>query len=650
MAGIALALPVVLPATPSSAAGAATIDGQYSGTGKISAGAETTMVVVGRGGIPATGVGAVALNVTVTEPTTASYLTVWPTGASRPLASNLNFSAGQTVANSVITKVGTNGSISIFNNSGAAHVVVDVLGWFPDNQSYSGLTPARLADTRNSPTVDGQESNTGPIPATGITNVTVVGRGGVPAGGVGAVALNVTATDPTSASFITVWPAGSARPTASNLNVVAGQTVPNMVIAKVGANGQVSVYNDAGSVNVAVDVLGWFPTGAAYNSMVPARLLDTRLTTPIVGGATTDVPIGGQPGGPPAGATAVALNVTVTQPAGPSFLTVWPSGSAQPLSSNLNFVGGETVPNMVIVRLGAGGKISLFTETPSAHVVIDVLGWFTGTGSFNGLVPARLMDTRGGFASALTPGTSWQWQIDGSTIDQTVLDGVANPKKMYDVDMFTTPAATIQQLHAKSIYVVCYVETGSWENFRPDAAAYPAGVLGNTLGGFPNERLVDIRQIAVLQPIIAARFDLAKAKGCDGIEPDLDDTYNGYNTGFPLTMTDQLAFNHAVADLAHARGMSIGLKNGASSGGVFENAMVQFTDWALNEEGNQFGECGGYSAYIAANKAVFQVEYLSSGASVASICASDNAANFDGILKLSSESLGAAPRIACRNG
>ncbi len=644
-------LAIGLPANTSSAAGSATIDGQYAGIGKIAAGAEMTMVVVGRGGVPATGVGAVALNVTVTEPSAASYLTVWPTGAPRPLASNLNFSAGQTVANAVITKVGANGSISIFDNSGATHVVVDVLGWFPANQSYVGLTPARLADTRNSPTVDGQATNTGPLPATGVVNVTVAGRGGVPGSGAGAVALNVTATDPTSASFITVWPTGAARPTASNLNVVAGQTVPNLVIAKVGANGQVSIYNDTGSVNVVVDVLGWFPVGNAYNAMVPARVLDSRPSSPIPGGATTDVAIAGQPGGPPAGATAVALNVTVTQPAGASFLTVWPSGAPRPLSSNLNFVAGETVPNMVIVKLGPGGKVSLFTETPAAHVVIDVLGWFSGNGSFTGLTPARLMDTRGGgTVSGLTPGTSWQWQIDGNTIDQTVLDGVANPKKMYDIDLFTTPASTIQQLHAKGIYVVCYVETGSWENFRPDAAAYPPSVLGNPLAGFPNERLVDIRQIAVLQPIIAARFDLAKAKGCDGIEPDLDDTYNGYNTGFPLTMQDQLAFNRAVADLAHDRGMSIGLKNGASPGGVFERAMEPFTDWALNEQCNQYGECGGYAVYIAANKAVFQVEYLNSGASINAFCPADNAANFDGILKQSSESLGATPRVACRNG
>lgn len=263
--------------------------------------------------------------------------------------------------------------------------------------------------------------------------------------------------------------------------------------------------------------------------------------------------------------------------------------------------------------------------------------------------PAPAPAPTGTPVGALTPGTSWQWQIDGAAINTTVLDAITNPKKMYDIDMFATPAATIQQLHTKGIYVVCYVETGSWENYRPDAASYPASVLGNTLSGYANEKLVDIRQISVLAPILGARFDTAKAKGCDGIEPDLDDTYNGYNTGFPLTMADQLAFNKAVADLAHARGMSIGLKNGAS-GGVFENAMVKFTDWALNEECNQFSECGGYAAYINAGKAVFQVEYSASGTTTASFCPTDNTANFDGLLKKSSATLAALPRTACRLG
>ena len=251
----------------------------------------------------------------------------------------------------------------------------------------------------------------------------------------------------------------------------------------------------------------------------------------------------------------------------------------------------------------------------------------------------------------LTPGTSWQWQLSGTAIDETVLDAVDNPKKMFDIDLFTTDSSTIGRLHAKGITVICYMETGAWESYRPDAAQYPSTVLGKGVDGYPNERFVDIRQVGVLLPILSARIDLAASKGCDGIEPDLDDTYNGYATGFPLTQADQLAFNHAVADVAHARGLLIGLKNGASSDGSFERAMVGFTDWALNEECNTFDECSGYAVFIDQNKAVFQVEYMHpDDTAIADFCPNDNAANFDGLLKDASGSLAALPRIACRFG
>jgi hypothetical protein len=243
----------------------------------------------------------------------------------------------------------------------------------------------------------------------------------------------------------------------------------------------------------------------------------------------------------------------------------------------------------------------------------------------------------------LTPGTSWQWQIDGQAINETVLDKVSNPKKMYDVDMEQTDAATIARLKAKGIYVVCYLETGSWENYRSDANSFPAGVLGRVMNGYPDEKFVDIRQIGVLTPIMSARFDRAKAKGCQGIEPDLDDSYTE-NTGFPLTMQDQITYNRAMIDLVHARGMSMGLKNGPG----IAAALAPYADWALNEQCNQFSECGGYKAFIDRGKAVFQVEYSDEGASVAGFCPKDNAANFDGLLKKSSETLAALPRTACR--
>jgi hypothetical protein len=282
------------------------------------------------------------------------------------------------------------------------------------------------------------------------------------------------------------------------------------------------------------------------------------------------------------------------------------------------------------------------TAQPSTGSPVPVTASATVPASDGTAAPSKL---------TLTPGTSWQWQLSGTTIDETVLDAVDNPKKMYDIDLFTTDSSTIGRLHSKGITVICYMETGAWESYRPDAARYPSTVLGKGVDGYPDERFVDIRQVDVLLPIISARIDLAASKGCDGIEPDLDDTYDGYTTGFTLTEADQLAFNHAVADVAHARGLLIGLKNGASSDGSFERAMVEFTDWALNEECNTFDECSGYSVFIEQNKAVFQVEYMHpNGTTVDDFCPNDNAANFDGLLKDASGSLAALPRTACRFG
>ena len=126
-------------------------------------------------------------------------------------------------------------------------------------------------------TIDGLFDRTGPVGPGATFNVTIAGRGGVPASGVGSVALNVTATNPTSNGYLTVWPTGQPQPNASNLNFVAGQTIPNMVIVPLGAGGQISIFNETGSTDVIVDVLGWFPTGPSFTGLTPARLLDSRI-------------------------------------------------------------------------------------------------------------------------------------------------------------------------------------------------------------------------------------------------------------------------------------------------------------------------------------------------------------------------------------
>jgi hypothetical protein len=400
--------PMVTGSSPAivGAAGSATVDGQFAAIGPIGQFGSIDVTVVGRGGVPATGVGAVALNVTVTNPTAPSFLTVWPTGVARPTASSLNFTPGQTVPNMVIVPVGTNGQVSFYNNTGAVDVVVDVLGWFPTGSAYTGLTPARLVDTRaDGGSIDGAYIHTGQVGQAAAIDVTVVGRGGVPATGVGAVALNVTVTNPTASSFLTVWPTGVGRPTASSLNFTPGQTVPNMVIVPVGTNGQVSFYNNTGGVDVVVDVLGWFPVGGAYTGLTPARLVDSRADGASIDGAyihtgqvgqaaSIDVTVVGRGGVPSTGVGAVALNVTVTNPGASSFLTVWPTGVGRPTASSLNFTPGQTVPNMVIVPVGANGRVSFYNNTGGVDVVVDVLGWFPTGGAYTGLTPARLVDTR----------------------------------------------------------------------------------------------------------------------------------------------------------------------------------------------------------------------------------------------------------------
>ena len=249
-----------------SCGGCDTIDGLNEATGALSAQQTFLLPVVGRGTIPLTGVGAVALNVTVVSPTASNYLTVYPSGAAQPTASNLNFTAGQTIANMVIAKVGNDGKIAIFNNAGSTQVLVDVVGWFPTVSEYTGIIPQRFMDTRfcsGCDTVDGQYEGLGPLTPAQAFSLQITGRGSIPSSGVGSVALNVTVVGSTASNYLTVYPSGASPPTASNLNFSAGQTIPNMVIVKLGTDGvnagRITLYNNAGFTPVLVDVVGYFP-------------------------------------------------------------------------------------------------------------------------------------------------------------------------------------------------------------------------------------------------------------------------------------------------------------------------------------------------------------------------------------------------------
>ena len=352
----------------------------------VPAGGSLDLQVTGRGGVPASGVSAVVLNTTVVEPRGHGFLTAWPTGDVRPLASNLNFGVLQTVPNLVVVKVGTGGRVSLYNGGGTTHLVADVAGWYgpsgaEEGSRYHSLTPARVLDTRA-----GNGAAPTKVAAGGTLDLQVTGRGGVPATGVSAVVLNVTVTEPVSAGYLTAWPHADPRPLASNLNFAAGQTVANLVMVKVGPTGKVSFANGGGALHVIADVSGWFgvsgeTTGARYHPVAPARVLDTRvaigaLQLPVLPLGTIDVQVTGRGGVPAAGVTATVLNVTVVDPLGLGYVTAWPTGAVRPLASNINFVFGQTTPNLVMGKLGTGGKISIFNGGGTANLVADVAGWY----------------------------------------------------------------------------------------------------------------------------------------------------------------------------------------------------------------------------------------------------------------------------------
>jgi hypothetical protein len=366
--------------------GIATVDGQSLSGGALVGGSTFELQVAGRGGVPADAKAA-ALNVTVTDATGSGFVTVFPCGVARPNASSLNFTAGATRPNAVISKLGDGGKVCLFAST-TTHLVVDVTGEFPAASSFTPVVPARLLDTRPAgpgiATADGQFLSQGVVAAGTTLQLQVAGRVDVPIDA-SAVALNVTVTEPSAAGFVTVFPCGVATPNASNLNFVAGDTVPNAVISKIGVGGKVCLFASA-TTHLIVDVNGVIPKVSGYTALVPARLLDTRPLGPgiatvdgqslaggtVSGGTTLELQVAGR-GGVPAEAAAVVLNVTVTGASGPGFVTVYPCGVARPNASSLNYVVGDTVPNAVLSKLGTDGKVCLFAST-TTHLVADVNG------------------------------------------------------------------------------------------------------------------------------------------------------------------------------------------------------------------------------------------------------------------------------------
>ncbi len=338
--------------------------------------------ITGTPGVPLDGVTAVVANVTAVEATRPHYFTVYPSGTTKPATSNVNGGPGRAVPNLVTVGVGLDGCIEVFNSHGTAHCLVDVFGYCTmgptEGDRFVPLAPARLFDTRSGLGVAaGKLGHLTPI------EIAVAGQVGVPVDATGVV-LNLTATEPDAPGYLRLSPAGQPVAATSNVNFGPGDTVPNLAVVQLGAGGRVQLDGAGAGKHAVGDVFGYFtktPVTAAgrLRAVAPRRLLDTREglgapKQPIGAGRTIDVVVARR-GGVPDTATAVVLNVTVTNVTAPSYVTVWPAAEPMPGTSNLNLVPGQTLANLVICRLGAGGALTFANKLAESDVIADVFAY-----------------------------------------------------------------------------------------------------------------------------------------------------------------------------------------------------------------------------------------------------------------------------------
>jgi hypothetical protein len=231
------------------------------------------------------------------------------------------------------------------------------------------------------------------------------------------------------------------------------------------------------------------------------------------------------------------------------------------------------------------------------------------------LVPAAFCEPK-----APKPGASFSWLL-GAQGDPTFADVV-------DLDLFDASAADVAALRAKGAYLVCYINVGAFEDWRPDKAEFPAKVIGKEYAGWAGERWLDIRQITSLDPILTSRFELCKEKGFDAVEPDNLDGFQA-RSGFPLTREDQVKFNSWIAEKAHTLGLGIGIKNVPD----LLPELARSFDFALLEDCFAQSWCDDFAPFRALGKAVFAVEYTDNDIKMEAFCAKMASFGFTGLLK-----------------
>jgi uncharacterized protein (DUF1501 family) len=346
---------------------------------RIGAGQTVEVQINGANGVPPSDVRAVAVNISSIRPSaTNTYLTAFPTGQARPGTATLNPRQGAVVPNMSVVGVGSDGTISIYNFSGEVDVTVDLMGYFRKDVAarIQPLTPDRILDTR-----EGIGAPVAKVRAGTPLALQITGVGEIPTSGVEAVVLNLTSARPSANGWITAWPAGEDKPLVANLSYIAGDLIPNMVMCKVGAGGKINLEASAGSLDLIADVVGCFTSsGAMLSPVAPSRLLDTRDGTgapqALVGTqGEVELQVTGR-GGVPSAAKAVVLNVTGIRPSQRTYLTIYPTGEDRPVAASLNPDAGKIAGNLVVAKVGSGGKVTIYNNAGSLNLTADVTAYF----------------------------------------------------------------------------------------------------------------------------------------------------------------------------------------------------------------------------------------------------------------------------------
>jgi hypothetical protein len=360
-----------------------TVDNLYEATGPLIPGSKHFQIA-GRGGV-AVDAEAVVLNITTESSFEESFIVMWPVGVTHPPTSIMRTEEDVTKTTTVIMPVGPTGAISIYTQVGSTDMTIEALGYFSNDHGFYTTDQVRLLDTRfDSPTVDSQFEGTGKYIAAETRNLSVLGRGGVPSTGVSSVVLNVTAYDASVDTSVKVWAAGNAKPANADLYASTNTTNSTMCIVPIGASGQVSLENLVGTVDITVDVHGYFlTTESGYTSINQIRLMDTRAGQDTddrlynsVGQLTANVAypiqVCGRMG-TPFGATAAVLKVTAFNSVEDGSLILWGDGIA-PDISQVRFTDGKTTSNTTIVPLSSLGFVHL-KSSKAVDVAVDIVGW-----------------------------------------------------------------------------------------------------------------------------------------------------------------------------------------------------------------------------------------------------------------------------------